>query len=147
MTSHRYQVLGWQEWVVFPDWKSIRMKAKIDTGARSSAIHAAEYNVISPIPPTSRPTELRMKLKVGSPNKLKFIWVTAPLLEYRNVKNSGGRIEKRPFIQTRIEVAEQTYDIILSVTNREQMRYPILLGRAFLSGRFLVDSAARNLLM
>ncbi|MDB5038444.1 MAG: hypothetical protein JWQ35_1972 [Bacteriovoracaceae bacterium] len=143
-----FHVIGWQEVVRFPDWKGVRMKAKADTGAQSSAIHAEEYEVIRH--PSSADKvineEIKMKLKVGTKANPKFVWVKAPIVDYRNVKNSGGRIEERPFIEARIEIANYVLPIILSVTNREKMKFPVLLGRAFIGGKFLVDSAAVHLL-
>jgi hypothetical protein len=141
-------VIGWQEVVHFPEWKHIDMKAKVDTGAKSAAIHAEEYEVIrlpsTPFRPVNE--ELKIKLKVGSKARPKFVWVKAPIVDYRNVKNSGGKIEERPFIETKIEISGFTFPIVLSVTNREKMRFPVLLGRTFLAGKFLVDSGAVHLL-
>lgn len=122
--------------------------AKADTGAKSSAIHAEEYEVIRH-PSTSERIineELRMKIKVGSRTKPKFVWVKAMIVDYRNVKNSGGKIEERPFIETQIQVEGGMYPIVLSVTNREKMKFPVLLGRNFLAGKFLVNPAAIHLL-
>jgi hypothetical protein len=141
-------IVGWQEIVIFPNWKGIKMKAKVDTGAASSAIHAEEYQIIR-LPSThDRPLneELKMKLKVGTTKNPKYIWGQAPLVDYRNVKNSGGKIEERPFIETTILIGGLTHKIILSVTNREKMKFPVLLGRSFLANKFLVDSGSKKLL-
>lgn len=140
--------IGWQEKVAFPDWKNIKMKAKVDTGAKTSAIHAEEYEIIRLESTEERPVneEIKMKLKLGSSTKPKFVWVVAPIVDYRNVKNSGGKIEERPFIQTQIQISGFKLPIILSVTNREKMKFPVLLGRSFLAGKFLVDSSAKHLL-
>lgn len=141
-------IVGWQEIVTFPGWKRAQMKAKIDTGAKSAAIHAEEYEVIRLAGTAERPVNevLRMRIKVGTKGKGRFVWVKAPIVDWRNVKNSGGKIEERPFIQSHVEMAGFQYTIILSVTNREKMKFPVLLGRDFLSGKFLVDSGAINLL-
>ena len=148
MKSRSLPIIGWQEKVSFPDWKNIKMNAKADTGARSSAIHAEEYDVIRhpSTPERIINEEIRMKLKIGRSSTPKYVWVRAPIVDYRNVKNSGGKIEERPFIQTHIEIAGVKSPIVLSVTNREKMKFPVLLGRAFMAGKFLVDSAASHLL-
>lgn len=141
-------VVGWQEMAKFPLWDDVKMKAKVDTGARSSAIHAEQYE-IKRLPSTKeRPVneQIHMQLKVGPKARPRFVWVKAPVVDYRNVKNSGGKIEERPFIETEIEVGGVQHPIILSVTNREKMKFPVLLGRAFLAGKFLVDSQSRHLL-
>lgn len=146
---HRHlPIVGWQEIVRFPHWKSVKMKAKVDTGARSAALHAEEYEVVRLAGTKDRPLneELKMRLRVGSESNPKFVWVQAPIVDYRNVKNSGGKIEERPFIETEIEIGGCHFPIILSVTNREKMKFPVLLGRAFLAGKFLVDSGSAKLL-
>ncbi len=147
-TPELVHVVGWQEVVRFSDWTGVKMKAKVDTGARSSAIHAEEFEV-ERLPSTKeRPLneQIHMKLKVGSKAKPRHVWVRAPIVDYRNVKNSGGKIEERPFIETTIEIGGVSHSIVMSVTNREKMKFPVLLGRAFLAGKFLVDSQSRNLL-
>jgi len=148
METFKKSIIVWQEYVNFPQWSQIRMRAKIDTGARSSAIHAEEYEIKRLPPTTDRPLneEMKMKLKVGPRHKPRFIWVTAPVVDYRSVKNSGGKIEERPFIETEVSIGGISFKIILSVTNREKMRFPVLLGRAFLSGKFLVDTSGKHLL-
>ncbi len=146
--SRSLPVIGWQEEVRFSNWKSVKMKAKVDTGAKTSAIHAEEYEVIRH-PSTSSKIineELRIKLRVGRKSNPKFVWVKAPVVDYRNVKNSGGKIEERPFIETKIEISGFEFPIVLSVTNREKMKFPVLLGRSFLASKFLVDSGAKHLL-
>jgi len=144
MKSTQFLIIGWQEVVVFPEWRQIKMKAKMDTGARSSAIHAEEYRVIhlpsTPLKPLNE--VLEMKIKAGTSSKQKMLWVRAPIIDYRNVKNSGGKIEERPFIETTIGFGDYSYPIVLSVTNREKMKFPVLLGRAFLAGKFLVDPSS-----
>jgi hypothetical protein len=147
MKSSNLLIIGWQEIVVFPDWKRIKMRAKVDTGAHSAAIHAEEYKIhrLPSVPHRPVNEEIEMKLKVGTVERPKYIWVKAPIVDYRNVKNSGGRIEERPFISTGIEFGNYRYPIILSVTNREKMKFPVLLGRTFLSGKFLIDPSAKSL--
>ncbi len=148
MRHSKLPIVGWQEVVSFPEWKGVKMKAKIDTGAKSAAIHAESYEIVR-LPSTSeRPVneELKIKLKAGTKPPFKTLVVRAPVVDYRNVKNSGGKIEERPFIMTFIEIAGYRYRIILSVTNREKMKFPVLLGRDFLAGKFLVDSGSTHVL-
>lgn len=141
-------VVGWQEVVRFPNWERIKMKAKIDTGAKSSAIHAEEYSIKRLQGTKEHPLNemMEMKLKVGTKLKPKFVRVKARVVDYRNVKNSGGKIEERPFVETEIEIGGIQHKIILSVTNRDKMKFPVLLGRSFLAGNFLIDCEAKNLL-
>ncbi len=136
----RLSIAHWKELVSFPEWKGVRLRAKLDTGAKSSAIHAEEFEVVRHPSTISRPVNevLHFKIKVAT----RYQWVSAPILEYKNVKNSGGKIEERPFIEAQIQVMGRRERIVMSVTNREKMRFPILLGRSFLAGKFLVDSSS-----
>lgn len=123
------------------------MKAKIDTGAATSAIHAESYEIIRLPSTPERPVHERIRMKVvgGTSLQPKEMSVEAVIVDYRNVKNSGGKIEERPFIETTLVIAGLEYPVILSVTNREKMKFPVLLGRAFLSRKFIVDPAEKNL--
>ena len=79
-SSRKLPSVGWREVVSFPDWADIKMNAKIDTGARSSAIHAETYEVVR-LPSTKEKIineELRLKLKVGTSKKSKFVWAVLP---------------------------------------------------------------------
>lgn len=131
------KIVSWREIVKFSDWGNARMRAKLDTGARSSVIHAEKYEIRRLQSSSHRPIneEIIMTIKAG----VKFLEVTAPIVEYRNVKNSGGKIEERPFIETTILIGGRQLPIIMSVTNRSTMRFPVLIGRSFLAGKFLVD--------
>lgn len=148
MDHHRLPLVGWQETVCFKDWKGLRMKAKIDTGAASSAIHAESYEVVRLPSSAEHPINEKIRMKVigGTDANPKAIEVEAHIVDYRNVKNSGGKIEERPFIETTIVIGGYEHQIILSVTNREKMKFPVLLGRAFLSRKFIVDPAEKNLM-
>lgn len=148
MDHHLLPLIGWQETVSFPNWKNLRMKAKIDTGAASSAIHAESYQVVQ-LPGThDRPLNEKIQMKVvgGTSANPKTMTVEAPIVDWRNVKNSGGKIEERPFIETEIQIGGYIHKIIFSVTNREKMKFPILLGRAFLSSKFIVDPGKKDLM-
>jgi hypothetical protein len=141
-------LVGWQETVSFPDWKSLRMKAKIDTGAASSAIHAESYEIVRLPSTAEHPVNEKIQMKVigGTSASPKTMTVEARIVDYRNVKNSGGKIEERPFIETDIMIGGHCHKIILSVTNREKMKFPVLLGRAFLSHKFVVDPSGKYLM-
>jgi hypothetical protein len=120
-----------------PDLGIPGIKAKVDTGARTSALHTHDYAVfrregtdwirfhLHPLPRRSR-VELACE---------------APLLEFREVKDSGGHAEDRPFVRTTACLGRTTWEIVLSLTNRESMKFRMLLGREALAGRFVVDAA------
>lgn len=148
MDHHALPLIGWQEVVLFPDFKNLKLKAKIDTGAASSAIHAEEYEIIRLPGTAERPLneEIKMKLIGGTSTNPKIVWGSAPIVDYRNVKNSGGKIEERPFVETTIRIGLQEFKIVLSVTNREKMKFPVLLGRTFVARKFIIDPSGTKLL-
>ena len=127
-------VVGWREWLKLPALGVARIKAKIDTGARSSSLHAfhlesfrrdgAEW-VRFEIYPRQRSTKITVQAE-------------APVLEYRNVVSSGGHATIRPVVLTEVELLGQRWTIELTLANRDSMGFRMLLGRQALRGRFLV---------
>ena len=135
-------LIGWREWLALPDLAIPGIKAKIDTGARSSALHTHDYEVFQ----RDGRDYVRFHL-----HPLVKTWkielnCEAPLLGYRNVKDSGGHSQSRPFIRTRARIGEFEWEIDLSLTNRENMKFRMLLGRAALAQNFAVDPSSSYLL-
>ncbi len=132
-----YDKIGWREWVSLPELAIPRIKAKIDTGARTSALHAfalrpfaedGKQKISFEIHPLQHNTELTIRC-------------VAEVIDQRFVTDSGGHEEKRFVIQTPITIAGQTWPIEITLTERENMLFRMLLGRSALRKRFIVNPA------
>jgi len=135
-TNHSAKgIIGWREWIAFPELNVAKIKAKIDTGARSSAIHASR------ITPSRQNGVLWVNFEVHPTRKNKHLRIScsARVSDYRRVRSSNGQHEKRYVIVTDLEIMEEFYPIELTLTNREQMGFQVLLGRTAIRNRFLVD--------
>jgi len=128
--------VGWREWVVLKDIGA-RVKAKIDTGARTSSLHAYDVEEFR----RGKRKMVRFSVHPEQRNDKKSIDAEAPLVDYRNVRPSSGHVELRPVVSTWIEVHGEAFEVELTLTNRDQMGFRMLLGRQALRGRFLVDPA------
>ncbi len=107
------------------------LEARIDTGATSSSIHCKKKKKIN---------DNMIKFKLLG--KEEFI---RPISKIANVKNSNGKIESRFFIKTTIKIYNKDYEIELSLNNRKNMKYPLLVGREVLNQGFIVDVSRKNL--
>lgn len=133
---------GWREWVALPELGLSRIKAKLDTGARSSALHAWDIEVVEHdgrafadfnMHPLHRSDEAVVRCR-------------APLVDRRIVKSSTGNRTRRWVINTEIAIGEFRWPTEVTLVNRKDMMFRLLLGRTALRGRFLIDSQRSYLL-
>jgi hypothetical protein len=130
MSSEKH-VIGWKEWVEFPEW-GLRMRAKADTGAKSSAIDCAQI--------TELPGErVRFTVRLDRKEK-KLITLEAPIARRMHVRSSTGHGHDRIFIETTMKLANVKKKILMSLVCRKNMIHRLLLGRTTLAGDFIVDS-------
>lgn len=129
------ETLGWREWAGLPDLGVARIKAKLDTGARTSSLHAFDLERFR-----RRGVEMvRFEIHPRQRSARDAVLVEAPISDERWVRNSGGQRELRPVIETTVVLGERTWPIELTLTRRDQMGFRMLLGRQALRKRALVD--------
>ena len=126
-------VVGWREWAGLPGLAIARVKAKIDTGARTSALHVNSIEAFD----KGRTTYVRFDVS-GEAETVP--WHEAPTTDRRVVKSSNGESELRFVIRTELKLAGRTWPIEVSLTNRDRMDLPMLIGREALAGHVLVDA-------
>ncbi|WP_320007186.1 ATP-dependent zinc protease [Maridesulfovibrio sp.] len=137
MITHKQpkMIIGWREWVSLPDFCVPGIKAKIDTGAASSAIHAFD---IEPFDNNGIPF-VRFSIHPLQGRHDIVIPCEAKLVDRRKVTNSGGKSQNRYVVETTLSIAGRQWPIELTLTNRDQMKFRMLLGRSAMSGRILAD--------
>jgi hypothetical protein len=128
--------LGWREWAVLPGLGLPRMRAKIDTGARSSALHVdAQWRFVEGGAPW-----VGFRVRCGK-RRVRMVEAAAPLLDEREVIDSGGHRGLRPFLRTRLWLAGHERAIEINLADRGGMLFPLLVGRSALGGAFTIDPA------
>ena len=127
--------LGWREWLALPELGIPALKAKIDTGARTSALHAFELNTFE--------ENDRLKVRFGihplQRNTDIEIFCIADVVDQRMITDSGGHREKRLIIRTSISLGDHRWPIEIALTDRETMKFRMLLGRTAMKGRIVID--------
>ena len=131
-------IIGRREWVALPDLNLPALKAKVDTGARTSALHAFliepyEKDGVDMLRFMIHPIQLNDSLEVEC---------HAPVFDFREVTDSGGHREMRYVIQSRLVIGNIEQPIEMTLTNRDTMRFRMLLGRRAMENRFVVDPGA-----
>lgn len=127
-------LIGWREWVGLPELGVAWVKAKVDTGARSSSLHAWDVRIDEDV------AVVRFSLHPFQDDDDFTVPVTATLVDVREVRSSNGDVERRAIIATRAVIGGVVAPIELSLANRDEMGFRMLLGREALRRRFLVDA-------
>lgn len=131
----QYIVIGWREWVCLPDLGVNLIKAKIDTGARTSALHAFDIERYQ----ANGKSMVRFDIHPIQRNHEKVVKCTAELVDLRLVRNSGAHRELRYIIQTRLIMGGLQRTIEISLTNRRLMTFRMLLGRKALQNHYIIN--------
>lgn len=130
-------IIGWREWVSLPDLNIAKIKAKIDTGARTSTLHALD------IAPFTKAGEMWIRFSVHpvQDDDATAVQCEAKVFERRIITNSGGGQEERYVIKTPLYIGDSNWLIELTLTNRAGLGFRMLIGRTALKGRVIVDPA------
>jgi hypothetical protein len=133
--QQQLSIIGWREKVNLPDLGIKQIKAKIDTGALSSALHAFDIEIVA----REGKKIVRFKVHPQERDTHCTVIAEAELLAQRRVLNSGGQAQIRPVIKTIVELGRDSWSIEITLTNRDAMGFRMLLGRKAIRDRFLVD--------
>ncbi|AZQ64782.1 peptidase [Flammeovirga pectinis] len=134
------EIIGRSDKVDFPDLYLEDLAVKIDTGAYTSSIHCHDIKEI----------EIKgikfLHFKTLDPGYLKYQNKVIEVKEYteKNIKSSFGEVEKRFIIKTQVILFNKKYPIELSLSNRSEMKFPVLIGRKFLNKKFMVDTSKKD---
>ena len=129
------KILGSEEWCRFDDLGIPAIKARVDSGAKTSSIQASKIKVFN----KGLEEWVRFEVNPVQDNRSISILCQAKLVDVRNVKSSQGIAEERPVIRTSLNIAGKSYEIDLTLANRDTMEYRMLLGREAMNDRFLVN--------
>ncbi len=132
-------VIGWREFVALPDWGVPNLHAKIDTGARTSAIHVDNLEVLDA-------GRIRFDVVLHRTERHRHIPVEATVVRKSRVTSSNGTTQERFFVKTLIRLGPVEKVVELSLVDRDNMHARMLIGRTALGQDFLIDAHATNLL-
>lgn len=130
-------MIGWREWISFPDFGIEAVKAKIDTGARTSSIHALHIEHFR----RHGAEWVRFQIHPLQRDSRTTVDIEAELLERRRITSSTGHASLRPVVVTTARLFDIQWEIELTLTSRDEMGFRMLLGREAVRSRFVIDPA------
>jgi len=130
--KHNYTSIGWREWIYLPKYEDYAIKAKVDTGARTSALHATQIKEYD-----NNGNKL-VSFRLHQSNK--HIDISTQLIRYLKITSSFGDSEVRPLIRLKIRLGERSWFTEVTLTKRNRMTYPMLIGRNTLMKKYLIHS-------
>lgn len=133
--TNKRATIGWREWVSLPELGIKEIKAKVDTGADNSSLHAF---VMERFEEDGR-SMVRFEVHPHQRKKKPSIPCVAEIVGERMVKNPGGRAERRPIIRTTLIVAGEEFEALVNLTTRDEMTFRMLLGRRTVRRNFVID--------
>ncbi len=133
--TQEVSTIGWREWVLLPDLGLPEIKAKIDTGARTSCLHAFS---VEPFIKDGKQW-VRFGIHPHQDDTETEVFSEAEVIDKRMISDSGGHKEERYVIATEVELANQRWPIEITLTNRDTMLFRMLLGRTAMANRIIVD--------
>jgi hypothetical protein len=128
-------IVGWREWVALPGLGIKAIKAKIDTGARSSSLHAFDVESFE----RDGAAWVRFVVHPLQRDCETTVHAEAPVHEFRHVRSSSGHVTHRPVILAEVELDNRRWPIELTLASRDEMGFRMLLGREAMRGKFVVD--------
>jgi hypothetical protein len=130
-------VVGWREWVALPQADVPWVKAKVDTGARSSSIHAFDLEAYA----HDGAPWVRFSIHPWQRSDDDHVELSLPVLDRRDVRSSNGQVEQRYAVALDVTLAGRTITTVMTLSNRDEMGFRMLIGREALERGFLVDSS------
>lgn len=127
--------IGWNEWCALPELGINKIKAKIDTGAKTSAIHAFDIETYH----NKNKKFVKFNVHPFQRREDTAIYCQAEVIDERHIMSSNGHIENRYVITTSILLGHQQWNIELTLSDRDPLRFRMLLGREALKGRVVID--------
>lgn len=134
-------IVGWREVLALPDLGLDQIKAKVDTGARTSCLHAFSVSEFD----KDGEQWVRFGMHPKQSDSTEEHWCEAKVLDQRKVTDSGGHSEMRYVIVSDVQLGDHRWPVELTLTDRDSMKFRMLLGRTALAGNYLVDSKASYL--